>query len=191
MALMQDMACIQQAVNSIREIVRMVNLSAINAGLAVRGVGSAGLGFAVAAQELRVFSMKLNIQTGVLSKNIGVVVNSAAHLAMEARQEMLLRQAFEMSKCEAMARVLAAQSDCFVRNSKAMDIHLTRLENALRVVRLLSIEGMTLTRAARVEAAYAGAHERRLTGVALDMESAVMEILILNKGACDLLEAGQ
>lgn len=191
MALMQDMACIQQAVNSIREIVRMVNLSAINASLAVRGVGSSGLGFSVAAQELRVFSVKLNAQTGVLSKNIGVVVSSAAHLVMQTRQEMLLRQAFEMSKSKAMARTLAAQSDCIVRDSRAMDFNLTRLESALRVVRLLGTEGMSLTRAARVEAASTGTHERRLTGVALNMESAVMEILILNKNASDHLEARQ
>jgi hypothetical protein len=189
MALMNDMARIQQAINRIREIGRLVNLSAINAGLAVRGVGSAGLGFSVAAQELRVFSVKMNAQTGVLSKNIGEVVNRTAHQLMATRHEILLRQAQEASQNKAMARALEMQSERNVLEHKAMYWSLTRLEKALHVVRLLATGGISLTRSARVEAAYAGTHTRRLTGVAQDMENAVTEILVLQKKSSDLLEA--
>lgn len=183
MALMRDMSCIQQAINRIREIGRAVDLSAINAGLAARGIGSAGLGFSVAAQELRVFSKRLNTQTGVLSSNIGQVVNVTAHMMMETRQEMLLRQAQRLSGNAAMAQRAEIQGRRLEVEQGKLDRHLDVLENALHVVHLMGVQGLGFTRAARVEAAYAALHRRRLTAVADDLEGCVAEILALNKSA--------
>lgn len=183
MALMRDMSRIQQAINRIREIGRSVDLSAINAGLAARGVGSAALGFSVAAQELRVFSKRLNIQTGVLSGGIGEVVRVTARMVMETRQEMLLRQALRLSGNGGMAKRVAAQGECVGAGQLKLERYLDSLEKTLRVVQLMGLQGIGFTRAARVEAAYAGTHRSRLTTVAEEMEKSVSEILALNRSA--------
>lgn len=188
-ALMNDIACIQLAINRIREIGRKVNLTAINAGLAVRGIGSAGLGYSVAARELRVFSVKLNAHTGVLSGNIGEVVSRAAGLVVETRKDLLLRQALMLSKHARMLRAVEAQSALIEQGHKLLDGSVGRLENALHTTHALSYQGLSLTRASRVEAAYAGAARQQLTAVAQEMEDSVIEMMALNKAAQRRLEA--
>jgi methyl-accepting chemotaxis protein len=189
MALMKDIACIQLAINRVREISRKVNLAAINAGLAVRGLGSAGLGYSVAAQELRVFSVKLNAHTGVLGGNIGEVVKRAAVLVVETRKDMLLRQALMLSKRQRMKEVVEAQSALIEQGHMQLDRSVGRLESALHTMHALSYQGLSLTRASRVEAAHAGEHRRRLTTVAQEMEDSVVEMMDLNKAAQRRLEA--
>lgn len=187
-ALMWDMSRIQQAINRIREIGRAVDLSAINAGLAARSVGSAALGFTVAAQELRVFSRRLNTQTGILSGNIGEVVKVTAQMMMETRQEMLLRQAERLSGNAAMARRAEMQGACLKERQEKLVYQIDRLERALSAIHQMGIQGIGFTRAARVEAAYAGVYRRRLTAAAEEMEGSVAEILALNTSAYEQLE---
>jgi hypothetical protein len=163
----------------VKDVVRIasrVNLVAINANLVARTAGEGAHGFRVVSAELRGFSRRLQELMRELSVQVNVLVRSVAQVLKERRYRRIMGLAHENDP----RKLLGATVACMDRN---IEIHTStaastwaNLNRLVRDAARLCRSGGGLSRNAKIEAVSGGAAAVRLSQVADDIESLVIEI---------------
>lgn len=149
---------IGESIRGVMGTAREVNLSALNAMLASRHSGERAVGFRVAASELRAVAAGL---TGTMAGLSDVVANLVRGVATRQGKQRTHAYFLRTVGAEARAaRCLGPAMERQVGEVRQLGIQLSRLCRELgrvagRALRLCDL-GLTLSRSARVEAAYGG-----------------------------------
>lgn len=169
---------IGESIRGVMGAAREVNMSALNAMLASRHSGERAVGFRVAASELRAVALGLTGTMTGLSDVVSNLVRGVATRQGKQRTHAYFRWTVGVE--EKAARCLASAMERQVGEVRQLGIQLGLLCGELsrvagRALRLCDL-GLTLSRSARVEAAYGGAFAPVLKQVAEHLTQAIESV---------------
>lgn len=169
------------AVNEdIKRIIRMaegINLSAINAMLISKKIGSSSSGFSVVSSELRIFSHKLEADMHVLMELVSRLVKEVAGLIRMNQMVLLLQQTQAGTEGYAYGReVLRRKIAEVVRGHDSIRDCRERLALAIERANKLCVMGVSLSHSAKIEAVYGQEQSGALKHVSEGVEAAIREI---------------
>lgn len=174
-----SVAEVQEEIKVIVAMAESVSLTATNALLVAKRAGKSSVGFSVVARELRRFAENLGSAMSALSLRIYGLVGAVASKMQRVRQMGKLCAA-----CTGGAQGQRWIAEACGRSRGDLEAHVERLgvleravSAALAQAEKQCVMGMAVGRAARIEAAYGGAHEAVLRQISAEVEESISGIL--------------
>lgn len=156
---------VNEHIKRVVTVAHQIELVALNAILLAKRVGRSAAGFGIISDELRRFSQDLRAQMQNVRQASQVAIQACSALIRHARRDELLHRAgisFSGDILQALERDMlqARRGLCQL------------LEEAAKLCRF----GDIITRAAKIEAAYAGGYSLRLTEIAADFDNHILGV---------------
>lgn len=174
-----SVAEVQEEIKLIVALAESVSLTATNALLVAKRAGTSSVGFSVVARELRRFAENLGLAMASLSLRIYGLVGAVASKMQRVRQMGKLCAA-----CTAGTQGQRWIADACSRSRDELEAHVERLgalegsvSAALAQAERQCVMGVVVGRAARIEAAYGGAHEGVLRQISADVDESISDIM--------------
>jgi hypothetical protein len=165
---------------TLKEIVRMsrqVELSALNAMLIARRAGTSAVGFGIASGELRQFSQRLEGAVHALSGKLFDLVSDMAQIGIRRRRRDKLAAAARLADCDNCLQASIGGNDHWMAvQAETIRQAQSGLNLLLGQAAKLCSSGLTVARAARIEAVHGNHHAAGLRQVADEVDNVIAEV---------------
>lgn len=174
-----EAAMVQEEIKRIVAITWAVSMTATNASLVAKRAGTASVGFGVVARELRNFAETLGRAMQDLSVGVfGLTGAVAGRMQRSRRMGKLCAACHDDGAAKRYIADACGRSLGDLREQAEMVQALKRsLQAALARSEKQCIMGLAVARAAKIEAAYGGAHQTVLHHIAMDVDGTVDALL--------------
>ncbi|MDR3390518.1 MAG: hypothetical protein P4L77_02190 [Sulfuriferula sp.] len=173
------MVVINEEIKRIVRVSNVVNMAALNAMFIARKAGQAALGFGVVSAELRVFSQRLNEVMSAMSGQIFALLSEVSGQARQWKTHRAHLAAARGSERSGhyLAELLGTLEQAMALKKRDIHARQEQLIAGLGRARKLCGMGVTISRAAKIEAAYGNALASGLKQVAEEVEQSITDIL--------------